>query len=116
MRYAIEEKNLFATVTQPYSKALDAPITGGGQNVAFNLVHTWSPVLSQSLGWDILGFLEIRTGSPARARQSRSHHFLSLRSCLSRTSCFHQGTVLMEVPKISISSFRRPLGLTGITP
>jgi hypothetical protein len=53
MRYAIEEKNLFATVTQPYSKALDAPITGGGQNVAFNLVHTWSPsvVTESRLGY-----------------------------------------------------------------
>ena len=43
MRYAIEEKNVFATVSQPYSTALDAPVTGGGQNVAFNLVHNWSP-------------------------------------------------------------------------
>src|SRR5207249_2180565 len=45
-RYAFEDKNVFATVTQPYSSQLDSPVTARNQNIALNLIRTWSPRLA----------------------------------------------------------------------
>jgi hypothetical protein len=43
LRYAIENKDEFAIVSQPYSEELDQPNYGHNQNVALNLIHIWSP-------------------------------------------------------------------------
>ncbi|PYV68248.1 MAG: hypothetical protein DMG96_36990 [Acidobacteria bacterium] len=42
-RYAFENKDVFATVGQPYSSWLDVPISARNQNIALNLIGTWSP-------------------------------------------------------------------------
>ena len=42
LRYAIENKDEFGAVTQPYSLQLDQASYGHNQNVAFNLIHIWS--------------------------------------------------------------------------
>ena len=42
-RYAFENKDEFATATQPYSKKLDVPESARNQNIALNLIRTWSP-------------------------------------------------------------------------
>ena len=41
-RYAFEDKDMLATVTQPYSRQLDSPVTARNQNIALNLIRTWS--------------------------------------------------------------------------
>src|SRR5215470_10124446 len=46
LRYAIEDKDEFAIVSQPYSTQLDQPIYGHNQNVAVNVIHAWSPRLA----------------------------------------------------------------------
>jgi len=43
LRYAIENKNEFALVYQPYSAELDQPDYGHNQNASINLIRTWSP-------------------------------------------------------------------------
>jgi len=43
VRYAVENQNVFATVTQPYSSQLDVPQSGPNQNITWNLTRTWSP-------------------------------------------------------------------------
>ena len=45
-RYAFEDKDVFATVTQPYSNQLDQPDTARNQNIALNLIGIWSPRLA----------------------------------------------------------------------
>jgi hypothetical protein len=45
-RYAVEDQYVFATVTQPYSSQLDVPQSGRNQNIALNLIRTWSPNLT----------------------------------------------------------------------
>ncbi|MGE5733679.1 MAG: TonB-dependent receptor domain-containing protein [Acidobacteriota bacterium] len=42
-RYAFEDKHVFATVIQPYSSQLDVPLTARNQNIALNLIGTWTP-------------------------------------------------------------------------
>jgi hypothetical protein len=42
-RYAIEDKSIFAVVSQPYSAELDQPVYGHNQNAAVNVIHSWSP-------------------------------------------------------------------------
>lgn len=42
LRYAIENKDEFGLALQPYSPLLDQPSYGHNQNVAINLIHTWS--------------------------------------------------------------------------
>ena len=42
-RYAFEDKDVFATVTQPYSSQLDQPSTSRNHNIALNLIGVWSP-------------------------------------------------------------------------
>ena len=42
-RYAIEDKSIFAEVSQPYSAELDQPIYGHNQNAAVSVIHSWSP-------------------------------------------------------------------------
>jgi hypothetical protein len=42
-RYAFEDKHVFATVSQPYSSQLDVPLTARNQNIALNLIRTWTP-------------------------------------------------------------------------
>ena len=42
-RYAFEDKDVFATVTQPYSSQLDQPTTARNHNIALNLIGIWSP-------------------------------------------------------------------------
>ena len=46
LRYAVEDQYVFATVTQPYSSELDVPQSGRNQNIALNLIRTWSPNLT----------------------------------------------------------------------
>jgi Carboxypeptidase regulatory-like domain/TonB dependent receptor-like, beta-barrel len=46
LRYAFESKNLFAYVSQPYTTKLDVPDSGHNQNVAINLIRTWTPHLA----------------------------------------------------------------------
>lgn len=46
VRYAVEDQYVFATVTQPYSSQLDVPQSGRNQNIALNLIRTWSPNLA----------------------------------------------------------------------
>ena len=46
VRYAVEDQHVFATVTQPYSTQLDVPQSGLNQNIALNLIGTWSPNLA----------------------------------------------------------------------
>jgi len=43
VRYAFEDKDEFAAVSQPYSSELDVPISGRNQNISLNLIRTWSP-------------------------------------------------------------------------
>jgi hypothetical protein len=43
LRYAFEDKDEFAAVSQPYSSSLDVPISSRNQNIAINLIRTWSP-------------------------------------------------------------------------
>jgi len=43
LRYAIENKDEFAIVYQPYSSELDQPLYGHNQNASINLIRTWSP-------------------------------------------------------------------------
>ena len=45
-RYAVEDQYEFATVSQPYSSQLDAPQSARNQNIALNLIRTWSPNLA----------------------------------------------------------------------
>jgi hypothetical protein len=42
LRYAFETKDEFAYVTQPYTSKLDVPDFGHNQNVAINLIQTWT--------------------------------------------------------------------------
>ena len=42
VRYAFENKDEFAAVSQPYSSSLDIPLAGHNQNIALNLIRTWS--------------------------------------------------------------------------
>jgi len=42
-RYAVEDQDVFATVTQPFSSQLDSPTSASNQNIALNLIRTWSP-------------------------------------------------------------------------
>jgi hypothetical protein len=42
LRYAIEDKDMFALANQPYSAELDQPIYGHNQNAMLNVIHTWS--------------------------------------------------------------------------
>ena len=42
-RYAFENEEVFATVTQPYSRELDVPIFARNQNIALNFIRTGSP-------------------------------------------------------------------------
>lgn len=46
LRYANENKHEFAPVGQPYSSKLDQPAYGYNQNVALNVIRTWSPALA----------------------------------------------------------------------
>ena len=49
VRYAFENKEEFAIVTQPYTNKLDVPVSGNNQNIAVNLIRTWAPlVISES--------------------------------------------------------------------
>jgi hypothetical protein len=43
VRYAVEDQDVFAIVTQPYSSSLDYGQGGRNQNISFNLIGTWSP-------------------------------------------------------------------------
>lgn len=43
VRYAFDSKNEFAAVYQPYSKTLDVPSFSRNQNIAINLIRTWTP-------------------------------------------------------------------------
>lgn len=45
-RYALENQDVFATVTQPYSSQLDVPGSGRNQNISLDLVGAWSPRLT----------------------------------------------------------------------
>jgi len=45
-RYALENQGIFATVLQPYSSQLDVPGSGRNQNIALDLIGTWSPRLT----------------------------------------------------------------------
>jgi carboxypeptidase family protein/TonB-dependent receptor-like protein len=45
-RYALENQDVFATVLQPYSSQLDVPGSGRNQNIALDLIGTWSPRLT----------------------------------------------------------------------
>jgi hypothetical protein len=42
-RYAFVNGDGFASVGQPYSSKLDVPSYGNNQNIALNLIRTWSP-------------------------------------------------------------------------
>jgi TonB dependent receptor len=46
LRYAIENKDEFAVVSQPYSRELDQAVYGHNQNVAVNVIHIWSSRLA----------------------------------------------------------------------
>jgi hypothetical protein len=46
LRYAVEQKDEFAAVTQPYSSKLDQPMYGDNQNVVLNVIRTWLPTLA----------------------------------------------------------------------
>jgi Carboxypeptidase regulatory-like domain len=46
VRYACQNKDEFATVLQPYSSKLDQPAFGRNQNIALNLIRTWTPRLA----------------------------------------------------------------------
>jgi len=62
VRYSFNSKDIFGTVNQPYSPALDVPLEGGGQNAAVSLTHTWTPrLLTESR----LGYTRIY-GDPER--------------------------------------------------
>ena len=62
VRYAIENKDEFALALQPYSSKLDQPLYGHNQNVAINVIRTWSPrVVTESR----VAFARV-TGDPDR--------------------------------------------------
>src|SRR5271170_4904197 len=46
VRYAFDSKNEFPAVYQPYSKTLDVPSFSRNQNIAINLIRTWTPHLA----------------------------------------------------------------------
>jgi Carboxypeptidase regulatory-like domain/TonB-dependent Receptor Plug Domain len=46
LRYAVEQKDEFAVVNQPYSSKLDQSMYGDNQNVTLNVIHTWLPTLA----------------------------------------------------------------------
>ena len=49
IRYAVDSKDEFPAVVQPYSKSLDVPFFSRDQNVTANLIHTWTAnVLTES--------------------------------------------------------------------
>jgi len=51
VRYAFENKDEFAAVFQPYSSTLDVPMSARNQNIALNLIRTWSPRWATESRW-----------------------------------------------------------------
>ena len=46
VRYAFEDKDEFAAVSQPYSGVLDVPVSSRNQNISLNVIRTWSAYLA----------------------------------------------------------------------
>lgn len=73
VRYAIEDHNEFASVSQPYSSVLDAPYSLRGQNVAANFIRTWSAQLATE---SRIAFSRFSDGNPTVPQPSFPAFFI----------------------------------------
>jgi hypothetical protein len=72
-RYAFVNSNVFATVNQPFSTKLDVPSYGHNQNIALNLIRTWSPRLATE---SRIVYNRINYGWPAAPEQLFPQFFI----------------------------------------
>jgi hypothetical protein len=63
-RYAIEDHDEFAAVSQPYSRNLDSPYSSRGQNIALNFIRTWSPRLATETRFAFSRFCDSSPAAP----------------------------------------------------
>jgi hypothetical protein len=114
VRYAFQDANQFATVTQPYSAELDQPFNVRNQNITLNLTLSCRATSSQNRGLSSAG---CSSRVPPRQRQSSRHSRSQAipSAAPPARSHFRRQETPLAGHRTSISSTRAPTGFVELT-